>query len=289
MIPGGASSAAFFTPATESIFAVKGLSTIPPRSVIPFIIPSIGSVSTRPDILPPIPWTRVGLLEITGGDARKSFSHFKKVFQTLPNHANAIAWTTLTYSFIGRAEETYQYLNKLFKVDPFFPFIDCIQPSLNILTGEFELAEKQSKQLGSDDFSRWTRAFALMYNRKYEEALTEFNNISEGSRSSYMFSGILLRIYAGLRKQKEVIHLIDDKFLLWAKKDFQYSLWVAEAFAMINDKSSALNWLENSINHGNINYPFFNEYDPFLENIRGEARFKKLMERVKYEWENFEV
>lgn len=26
-----------------------------------------------------------------------------------------------------------------------------------------------------------------------------------------------------------------------------------------------------------------------LENIRGEERFKKLMERVKNEWENFEV
>ena len=31
------------------------------------------------------------------------------------------------------------------------------------------------------------------------------------------------------------------------------------------------------------------EKDPFLENIRGEPRFKKLMERVKHEWENFEV
>jgi hypothetical protein len=26
-----------------------------------------------------------------------------------------------------------------------------------------------------------------------------------------------------------------------------------------------------------------------LENVRGEPRFKKLMERVKHEWENFEV
>jgi len=26
-----------------------------------------------------------------------------------------------------------------------------------------------------------------------------------------------------------------------------------------------------------------------LENIRSEARFKKLMVRVKYEWEKFEV
>jgi hypothetical protein len=29
--------------------------------------------------------------------------------------------------------------------------------------------------------------------------------------------------------------------------------------------------------------------DPLLENIRGEARFKKLMEWVKHEWEDFEV
>jgi hypothetical protein len=31
-----------------------------------------------------------------------------------------------------------------------------------------------------------------------------------------------------------------------------------------------------------------NEYDPFFGSIRGEERFKKLMERAKYEWEHFE-
>jgi hypothetical protein len=57
----------------------------------------------------------------------------------------------------------------------------------------------------------------------------------------------------------------------------------------MNSKADALEWLENSINHGFVNYPFLSELDPFLENIRGEERFKKLTERVKYEWENFEV
>jgi len=33
----------------------------------------------------------------------------------------------------------------------------------------------------------------------------------------------------------------------------------------------------------------FTGIDFFIENIRGEPRFKKLMERVKHEWENFEV
>jgi len=57
---------------------------------------------------------------------------------------------------------------------------------------------------------------------------------------------------------------------------------------MVNYKTDALNWLENSINRGMINYPFLIENDPLLENIRNKEQFKKLMEQVKYEWENFE-
>jgi non-specific serine/threonine protein kinase len=64
---------------------------------------------------------------------------------------------------------------------------------------------------------------------------------------------------------------------------------IAASFALINEKDKSLEWLENAVDRGFINYPFLNEYDPFLENIRGEPRFKKLMERVKHEWENFEV
>jgi hypothetical protein len=42
------------------------------------------------------------------------------------------------------------------------------------------------------------------------------------------------------------------------------------------------------IDCGFINYPFLNEYDPYLANIRGDERFKKLMERVRYKAEHFE-
>ena len=60
------------------------------------------------------------------------------------------------------------------------------------------------------------------------------------------------------------------------------------AFALLNENNNALGWLENAVRLGFINCPFLNQYDPFLENLRGEERFKKLMERVKYEWEHFE-
>ena len=229
-----------------------------------------------------------GLLEITGGDARKGISHFKKVLQKSPNHANALQWITLVYSLLGISDEAYSYLNRLSQVDPFTPK-NMVPTFINIWTGEFELAEKESGLLGSDDFSLLIKTWALMYNRKFEEALSVFNIVSEFSKNSYMSRATLMLINACLRKDAEVIRLIDNKYLLWAKKDFQYSLFAAETYSMLNYKSDALEWIENSINHGYINYPFLNNYDPLLENIRGEERFKKLMERVKYEWENFEA
>ena len=49
----------------------------------------------------------------------------------------------------------------------------------------------------------------------------------------------------------------------------------------------SIGW-RHAVNRGFINYPFF-QCDPFLDNIRGEERFKKLMVKAKYEWEHFEV
>lgn len=60
-------------------------------------------------------------------------------------------------------------------------------------------------------------------------------------------------------------------------------------YSFLNDSVKSLEWLENSVNKGFINYPMLNEYDLLLDNIRGEERYKKLMLRVKTEWENFEV
>jgi eukaryotic-like serine/threonine-protein kinase len=58
--------------------------------------------------------------------------------------------------------------------------------------------------------------------------------------------------------------------------------------ALLGEKKESMDWLENAVNRGFINYPLLAVKDPFLANIRGEPRFKKLMERVKYEWEHFE-
>ena len=71
--------------------------------------------------------------------------------------------------------------------------------------------------------------------------------------------------------------------------DEQFSWEMAANYALIDHPQEAMDWLENAVNRGFVNYPFLNEFDPLLNNIRSEPEFKKLMERVKNEWERFEV
>ena len=72
-------------------------------------------------------------------------------------------------------------------------------------------------------------------------------------------------------------------------RDSSYSHHLAGIFALLDEKDEAFTWLENAVDRWFVNYPLLSQKDPWLENIRGEERFKKLMERVKQEWEEFEV
>jgi hypothetical protein len=89
--------------------------------------------------------------------------------------------------------------------------------------------------------------------------------------------------------KERILQLLTDDFLETTRRDLQYSYHIATFYSIIEQTDTAIKWLENSVNQGFINYPFMDAIDPFLENVRSEPRFKKLLEKVKHEWENFEV
>lgn len=94
--------------------------------------------------------------------------------------------------------------------------------------------------------------------------------------------------YALLKDKERLFQEMTLDFQKTCKRDAVYSYHVASDLALIGAKEEALDWLENAVNRGFINYPLLAEKDPWLANLHGEPRFKKLMERVKYEWEHFE-
>ncbi len=100
--------------------------------------------------------------------------------------------------------------------------------------------------------------------------------------------GILLRDALQGKKEK-MSQIMTPDFNTYCRRDPYWSLQLTEVYSLLDEREKALDWLDNSIGRGLLNYPFLSKYDPFLANLRGEGRFKKLMDRVKKESEEFEV
>jgi hypothetical protein len=63
---------------------------------------------------------------------------------------------------------------------------------------------------------------------------------------------------------------------------------VAQAYAVLGDKSSALHMLRHSIGGGFFCYPYFVR-DPLLQSLHGEAEFQALMSQASHRHEQFQA
>jgi tetratricopeptide (TPR) repeat protein len=86
-------------------------------------------------------------------------------------------------------------------------------------------------------------------------------------------------------RRDDVVSTLTEERVRWARADLQYSLQLAEYFAILEDNDRAFEWLENAIRCGVVNYPFLSARDPFLANLRGDSRFEPLMAHVKTLWQ----
>ena len=161
------------------------------------------------------------------------------------------------------------------------------------MEGKYDLALASAAEYCQMDpesvVPKWYYAQLLAWNKKLDKAYEAMDQLAKVAPMHSLGKTILFLKYA-LQGQKEKAMQVfpeSSKRIAWI--DFHLPWFVAECFALIDERAEALRWLERAVDKGWCNYPLFSALDPFLANIRSDPRFKKLMERVKYEWEHFEV
>lgn len=233
-----------------------------------------------------------GLLEVTGGNAVRGYRYFEAALERDPQHADALFWSPGISAFFGREVEPKRRLEQLRLVDPLNPFRMVFLVWIELKQGRFssalEMAGKFRKTSAFEPLLEGVYALALAHCGRPQEAVSVINAVF-GPRSDMIARGFRALASAFEGDRAGVLGLIDADFERWAEKDFQYAEWTAEALAQVQEVDRALHWLETSVEHGNINYPFLSSKDSFLRSVRGRARFDALMERVKREWEAFEA
>lgn len=192
---------------------------------------------------------------------------------------------------IGKLSLAAPLVQRILHIDPLNSIGHLCEAALVLYEGKYELALEASRRAYQIDpknpISQFYYSWILAYNKKIEEALSGIDQMEKGSPDVSAKLGLLLK-YGLLKDKEKAFQVMTPDFQKTCKRDPEWSHYVGVMLSLLDARKEALDWLENAVNHGLINYPAL-KHDAFLANIRGEPRFQKLMERVKYEWEHFEV
>ena len=223
---------------------------------------------------------------------REGIRYFKKALALNPNEPDALRRLALIYLDVGKPSAARLLMERFQKVDPLNPGHHLLQGFSHCYDGQFGLALDSMRKWYQSDPENPVRGFhyALMlaYNKAFNEAFSIIDRSAKATPNNAVTKFALLLKYGLLKDKEKAFQIMTPDFKKTCQRDLEWSYNVALPFALLGEKKEAMDWLENAVNRGFINYPFINKYDTFLANIRGEERFKKLMERVKYEWEHFE-
>jgi len=228
------------------------------------------------------------------GNQGKAVEHYKKALAIDPNSTTALGGLSIVYCmYVGNVPAAVPLEERLLMISP----LDSLQVFIwqgarPFWTGDFCPAIEPWRRLvqggAKGPSSYFFYCLALAYCDSAGRALSVIEDcLRENPTSS--ISGLLQVMKFALHNDKEnALLALTPEVRRTCRRDAGWSYHLGAILARAGAKEEAYDWLENGVERGSINYPFMQK-DPFLDNIRGDERFTKLMERVKYEWEHFEV
>jgi non-specific serine/threonine protein kinase len=223
---------------------------------------------------------------------REGIRYLKKALSVNPNEPTTLALQALMYQNLGRPAQAIPFMKRFKQVDPMNPRNDMMQGYLYLSEGQYLPSLEPVKEFYQSDpespMGQFVYVLSLAYNSQFDKAFSIIDQSAKATPNNAVTKMGLLLKYGLLKNKESAYQEMTPDFQKTCQRDFEWSYYVADAFALLDEKKEALDWLENAVDKGFINYPRLAEKDPWLANIRGEPRFKKLMERVKYEWERFE-
>jgi len=223
------------------------------------------------------------LTQASEGNQHDSVKHYKRVLELEPNNAEALGWLAMDYSgFGGRIEEGRELAKKAILLTPLSLAAKGVLGWVELMSGNFDAYLEIVREIygidTDDKFSQLRMMFCYCYLGRLDEA-EEFVELLSGET---FFERIAFAFYYGKKNEQEKgLAYITKDTELTAKRDGQYSLYMAWVYAINEEYEKAIEWLENAVKNGFLNHKFLAEYDPTFERIRRTERFVNLIEHMK--------
>jgi tetratricopeptide (TPR) repeat protein len=235
----------------------------------------------------------IGMINETRGKFYDAVNDTRKALESNSNDPMALLMLGFLYAIAGKSAAAKPLNDRLMKIDPLNHINLWLPWWIHISEGEFGLTREIVKRMYERDSAnpaiQLCYAWSLVWEQQNKEAFKIIDDIEKDAPQSIPCSFGLFMKHAVKGEKEKAIRSLSEEAVKLAKIDHIYSWFAAQFYSLLDMKKEALDYLENAVKRGRIDYPFLSKRDPLLENIRGEPRYKKLMERVKHEWESFEV
>jgi non-specific serine/threonine protein kinase len=225
------------------------------------------------------------------GDQRRACDHLKLSLAVRPDDAHTLSWLVIICYVVGKMDEAVQLMDKARQLDPLDPMVRWLPALIDFGVGRFyEAANFAWHGLPPLPIFDFSHASALAYTQRFDEARALIVERVDTKSDDYFTRASQLLEAAIDNAPDQITSLLSrDDTQRTFRRDPAWSYYAASFLALAGLHKTALDWLENAVDRGFINFPLLAEHDPFLSRLRGQTRYDTLMVRVKREWEEFEV
>jgi Tfp pilus assembly protein PilF len=233
-----------------------------------------------------------GAIRNNRADPAGAMEDFKQALALDPNDPEALLWLGYGYAVAGQMPLARALMERLQKVDPLTSINLGMYGMIEMYDGRYDEALRWTQRAVDIDpanpTQRMLHALMLAANGRRDEAIAIFDAVARET-PLIAWTTLAPATACALRGDREgVRRAITPELRAAAQWDDIFSWWAADCFALVDERDTALDFLERAVDFGYINWPFLSVHEPFLANIRGEPRFVRLMERVHCAWEAFE-
>ena len=233
-------------------------------------------------------YSLLGMVQFHSGALRAALEPLERTLDANPTDPDTLNILGYLYALIGRNEQALDLFAKCLAIDPLTPINHCMPGFVALMEGRNSDALPYYRRFFVMDpynaFAAWALGYVLLRNGRVDEASEVIGDLKVNHPDSVMaqLGHAILSGFCG--KHEATRDAITSGLRAAAKNSELLSREITHSLALAGETDEALDWLENTVRIGNVNYPFWAQYNEWVDSIRGNSRFDAIMRDVEREW-----
>jgi DNA-binding winged helix-turn-helix (wHTH) protein/TolB-like protein/tetratricopeptide (TPR) repeat protein len=226
-------------------------------------------------------------LLIDTGKVEQAIPLLQDALKSAPNNA-AVHWELgYAYRFAGMLNESAAECGLARRIDPSATANNAVLNAYLYL-GEYDRFLHSLPEGETSAFILFYRGFAQYHLKNMEQAARDFDRAYELDPSLYTQIGkaISHAIAHHDAEGLQILNQLESRIEQHGVGDPEATYKIAQAYAVLGDRTSALRMVRYSIENGFFAYPYFIT-DPLLESIRREPQFEPILDIARRRHEAF--